>query len=342
MMWYEHDRSDPVVWSTRVRLAANLQKTPFPARLTAAGREEVANKIKAVFEGDKEWQIISVSRLTPVERAAFTEAHMASPAFMQGDLAGRLLILSTDGECAVMVNEEDHIRLQCIRAGYCLEEAYQRALAVFLRMEKELTFAFDKELGYLTHCPTNVGTGMRASLMMHLPALTRAQKCNSLATALSKAGFTLRGLYGEGSMPGGCIYQLSNQICRGFSEEELLGRLTKIAEQVIRMENDTRSELKEKESIALEDRVYRALGVLRHARTLSSKEMYALISDVRMGAASGIIDGVALSKLDRLLIDMLPARLILANGEADNASMRDKIRADMTRAALKEVNEIDA
>ena len=339
MMWYEHDRSDPVVWSTRIRLAANLNKTPFPARLTSVGREEVAEKIKAVFEGDKDWQIITVSRLTPVERTAFTEAHMASPAFMQGDLAGRLLILSSDGECAVMVNEEDHVRLQCIRAGYCPEEAYERALQVFLRMEKELGFAFDDELGYLTHCPTNLGTGMRASLMMHLPALTRTQKSTSLSSALSKAGFTLRGLYGEGSMPGGGIYQLSNQICRGFSEAELIGRLMKIAEQVVRMENDARKALKEKDTVALEDRVYRALGVLRYARTLSSKEMYALISDVRMGAAIGLIDAVALPKLDRLLIDMLPARLILINGEADNPSMRDKIRADMTRAALKEVNE---
>ena len=335
MMWYEHDGNDAVIWSTRVRLAANLAATPFPARLTAAGREEVAEKIKAVFEGDKEWQCMQVSRLTPVERTAFTEAHMASPAFMKGDLAGRLLILSTDGECAVMVNEEDHIRLQCIRAGYQLEDTYRRALEVFERIEAKVPLAFDPALGYLTHCPTNLGTGMRASLMMHLPALTRFERSGGLGDALNKAGFALRGLYGEGSMPGGGIYQLSNQVSRGYSEEELIRRLMKVAEQVMKAEQDARRQLKEKEGIGLEDRVYRALGILQNARTLTSKEMYALISDVRMGVSLGIIEGVPINKLDRLLIDMLPARLTLANGEADHAAARDKIRADLTRTALK-------
>ncbi len=334
-MWYEHDGNDAVVWSTRIRLAANLADTPFPARLTAAGREEVSEKIKAVFEGDKAWQCMQVSRLTPVERAAFTEAHMASPDFMKGDLAGKLLILSTDGECAIMVNEEDHIRLQCIRPGYGPEETYKRALEVFERIEAQLPLAFDPTLGYLTHCPTNLGTGLRASLMIHLPAMTRLGKSGGLADALNKAGFALRGLYGEGSMPGGGIYQLSNQVSRGFSEEELIRRLMKVSEQVVKAELDARKELKEKEGIALEDRVYRALGVLQNARTLTSKEMYALVADVRMGVGLGIIEGVPMNKLDRLLIDMLPARLSLANGEADHAAARDRIRADLTREALK-------
>ncbi len=280
---------------------------------------------------------MQIDRLTPLERAAFTEAHMASPAFMQGDLAGRLLILSSDGECAIMVNEEDHIRLQCIKVGYQPQEAYKKALDVFRFMEEKLEFSFDPELGYLTHCPTNLGTGMRASLMMHLPSLAHFERMPALSNALNKAGFTLRGLYGEGTMPGGGIYQLSNQISRGFSEEELIKRLMKVAEQVVQAEEEGRKERKEKEGISLEDRIFRALGVLRHARTLTSTEMYALISDVRMGVAMGLINDVNMSNLDQLLIDMLPAKLTLANGEADNAAARDAIRAENMRIALKEV-----
>ena len=151
MVWYEHENPNgSVVWSTRIRLAANLASSPFPARLTSSGREEAANKIKSIFEGNQNYSIMQIDRLTPLERAAFTEAHMASPAFMQGDLAGRLLILSSDGECAIMVNEEDHIRLQCIKVGYQPQEAYKKALDVFRFMEEKLEFSFDPELGYLS------------------------------------------------------------------------------------------------------------------------------------------------------------------------------------------------
>ena len=231
-----------------------------------------------------------------------------------------------------MLCEEDHIRLQVMKAGLALEEAYDIADKLDSMLDAKLKYAFDERIGYLTQCPTNLGTAMRASVMLHLPALTRCGQMSRLANTVSKLGLTIRGAYGEGSQPKGDIYQISNQITLGITEETAIANLKSIVLQLVSQERAAAAEIIKKP--VEEDKIFRALGVLKNARLLSTDEFMELISIVRLGAARGLVD-IPIEKTNELIVSMQPATISAANAEATNASARDVIRAKTVRESLE-------
>ena len=268
--------------------------------------------------------------LSRLQAVSLAERHLISPEFASKQ-DGSALVLSSDESVSIMLCEEDHIRLQVMKAGLALEEAYDIADKLDSMLDKKLKYAFDERIGYLTQCPTNLGTAMRASVMLHLPALTRCGQMTRLANTVSKLGLTIRGANGEGSQPKGDIYQISNQITLGITEETAIANLKSIVLQLIAQERAAAAEIVK--NPAEEDKIFRALGVLRNARLLSTDEFMELISVVRLGAARGLID-VGIEKINELIVNMQPATISASNSEANNPAARDAYRAKAVREAL--------
>lgn len=322
---------------TRIRLARNLKKYPFPIRLNTAGKNEVAEEIiKAVKNCNsplsKQLDVLYVKDLTEPQRISLVEQHLASPEFMS-DSAGRALILSKDKTMSIMINEEDHIRLQILYKDLSLEQAYDTADKLDTLLDENLDFAFDEKLGYLTQCPTNLGTGMRASVMLHLPALKSGKAIGRIAGNLSKLGLTIRGAYGEGTEPEGAMYQLSNQVTLGISEKAAIENLKNIAQQLVTQE--LQAEKRMCESLETQDKISRSLGILRSAKLISCKEALELLSNVRFGINSGIIEDIDLNTVDELITEIQPATMMVNKNEKISPRERDILRAEVLNAALK-------
>lgn len=325
-----------VVISTRVRLARNLSDFPFPCKLNEKGKQMVVDKVEtAIKESNSalsdEIQFLDLSKMSDAQRASLVEHHLVSPEFIS-DTKGRALLVTKDNQISIMVNEEDHLRIQVITEGFNLQETYSTAEKVDTLLDENLKFAFNKKLGYLTQCPTNLGTGMRASVMLHLPALQRTRAISRIAGNLSKLGLTIRGIYGEGSEPKGAMYQLSNQVTLGISEKAALENLKNITEQLVNQEKITRERLFE--SIETKDAVFRSLGILKYAKSISHDEAMKLLSNVRMGIAAGEIKEVSAETVDRLFTEIQPAALMVKENKRLSPEERDKIRAELISAAL--------
>ncbi|MGN0467140.1 MAG: protein arginine kinase [Acutalibacteraceae bacterium] len=333
MKWYTNTGKDSdVVLSTRIRLARNLKDYPFPARLDAEEKKKVNELVRDVLvtDSDKDLHYLEMKDLPSYQAVSLAEKHLISPEFAS-DSTGRALILSDEEDVSVMLCEEDHVRIQVIYPGLCLEDAYKKACEIDDKLDSSLEIAFDDRIGYLTQCPTNLGTGMRASVMLHLPALRASSMVSRLASMVSKLGLTLRGAYGEGSEPVGDIYQLSNQVTLGISEEAAIKNLQSITAQIVQQEQQARQALLKDNSVI--DKIYRAYGLLKSAHMLSCNEFTSLVSLVRLGAAEGLLD-VKLDTLSRLLIEMQPATLNTMSGKANSAAERDLLRAQKVREAL--------
>ena len=335
MAWY-HTKGNAMetVISSRVRLARNICGYPFASRLDIDGANEIIEKISAPLESSG-FKKINFADLSPIMATSYVEKHYVSPEFASKGVPHALFLQENSG-LAVMVCEEDHLRIQCILAGLSLEDAYRNALRAEKRLDEDFDFAYSEELGYLTHCPTNLGTGMRASVMMFLPALTRGGYMESLASQLSKIGLTVRGIFGEGSGSAGCMYQISNQITLGISEEETLRKLSEAIRQI------NESELRARQSVTgdaldrLTDRIKRAEGTLRYAHMLSTAEFIKLFADVRLGIALGTVEGIGYEQLGRLLVDAMPATLTLSvDTPPKTEAARDKLRAQTVRAVFE-------
>ena len=301
MKWYDKiSNTDDVVISSRVRLARNLVDYPFPSRLDSKEKEEVSSIIKEALSDYNEKALgnIDMASLTPAEAVSLAEKHLISPEFAS-ETRGRSLLLSESEDVSIMHCEEDHVRIQVIYPGLSLEEAFSTAEKIDSHLEKKLSYAFSENLGYLTQCPTNLGTGMRASVMLHLPALSKKGAMRGLSTTVSKLGLTLRGSYGEGGETSGDIYQLSNQVTLGISESAAIQNLSSIAMQIIAQEKQARAILVKDEDFM--DKIYRAYGILKSAYKLTSRELTNLLSYVRLGAAQGILN-VPLETLSSLFI----------------------------------------
>ncbi len=335
--WYEQcGPQGDVVISTRIRLARNLQHMPFPAAMSAEQKTDVANRLFAVLlerEGEA-FSHIFMDSLDELHALSLVERHLISPEFARRG-EGEALILSADESVSIMSCEEDHLRIQVMRSGLDLDGAFREADCWDTYLDNRLHFAFDERLGYLTQCPSNLGTGMRASLMLHLPALQEKGIVQQLSATVSKLGLTIRGIYGEGSGSKGAIYQLSNQVTLGITETEAIENLKGIAEQIIKEELNHRKELGE--TPAAQDRMFRSLGILQNARLLSGKEFMSLISQVRMGVSLGLMDGLTLERIGTLLIDAQPATLSLNHNKTLDAAGRDAVRAALVRECLKGV-----
>ena len=328
--------SSNVVISTRVRLARNLKNYPFPCRLNKQGREKVIEEIKSALKNSNspiasEFSFIKMSELTPQQSVSLVEKRLVSPEFIS-DAEGRALLLSKDSNISIMINEEDHVRLQVITEGLSLEQAYDTADRLDTLLDENLDFAFDGKLGYLTQCPTNLGTGMRASVMLHLPALEKSRAISRIAGNLSKLGLTIRGAHGEGTEPKGALYQLSNQVTLGISEKAAIENLKNITEQLIVQENQARERLCS--SIEIQDSISRSLGLLRSALVMTHEEALKLLSNVRLGIVSGQIKDVSTDTVDRLMLAVEPATLTVNSKKNLSANERDIERAKMLREAL--------
>lgn len=331
MIWYKESNDDIVV-STRVRLARNLEKYPFPALLNENDKKKAVKEIEdAILESNSTladaFKIINMNELSEQERKALQEKHLISPDMAKNN--GGTVMVSEDENMSIMLMEEDHIRLQIIMGGAKLKEAWELADKVDNVIEESADYAFSEEMGYLTACPTNTGTGMRASVMMHLPALTYTNNINKIISSASALGLTVRGLYGEGSKAYGNLYQISNQVTLGISENEIIEMLENITGQICKHERDAREALKN--HAETEDKLWRSYGILKYARSVSSNEAKALLSDVILGENLGIIDSEK-KELTRLMVETEPA--LIADDEKLSREARDKKRAALLRKSI--------
>lgn len=324
------------VISTRVRLARNLKDYPFPCKLSQQDREKVIELVKkAITESNSaianDFHFIKISDLNPRQAVSLVERRLVSPEFIS-ESDGRALLLSKDESISIMLNEEDHIRLQVIKKGLSLEETYKEADRLDTLLDENLSFAFDEKLGYLTQCPTNLGTGMRASVMLHLPALEKSRAISRIAGNLSKLGLTIRGAHGEGTEPQGALYQLSNQVTLGISEKAAIENLKSITAQLVAQEEQARERLCE--SIEVQDTISRSLGVLKYAKLIEHGEALKLLSNVRLGIESGQIKDIDSAVIDRLMLDVEPATLSVALGKSLSPHDRDEQRAKLIQKRL--------
>ena len=320
--------SEAVV-STRVRLARNLKEYPFPIRLSADKAAEIVDKVdKALEESDIKFHRIDLTKATDAMRVSLLERHLISPDFVSAK-EGRAVFLSDDNTVSIMVNEEDHIRLQVILDGFEPDEAYRIADELDSFLSRRMSFAFHERLGYLTQCPTNLGTGMRASVMLHLPALDMTGAVHRIGANLSKLGLTIRGLYGESSKPVGAFFQLSNQVTLGISEKAAIDNLRNITTQLIAQEMKARDGVLS--NIEVEDKIARALGVLKSALIMDHSEAMSLLSLVRLGVSSKKLTTLSTDSIDKLIVDIQPASVMTRFGEEMGPRERDIKRAEMIR-----------
>jgi len=338
--WYKKSGAEgDVVISTRIRLARNLKKYPFPCRLSMEQKKQVLLEVKsAIFDNPsaltERFRYVDMETLDDVASVSLVERHLVSPEFIS-NREGRGLLLLDDESVSIMVNEEDHIRMQVMGEGLQLEALYDTASRLDTLLDERLTFAFHEELGYLTQCPTNLGTGMRASVMLHLPALQESGSLPRIAGGLSKIGLTIRGMYGENSEPKGALYQLSNQVTLGLSEETALENLKGVAMQLVEQERNAREALLK--NVQMEDSVWRSLGILKNARRLESGEFMTLVSRLRLGVSCGLIHDVSLDQLNRIMVEAQPATLMSLSDSKNGSEEREILRARRVRELLIDV-----
>ncbi|MFY0544937.1 protein arginine kinase [Brevibacillus sp. H7] len=327
-----------IVISTRLRIARNLRQHPFPMLATDSQAEEVVKKVAEVGKSEAmskkgPFQLIYMEQLNPLEKRVLVEKHLISPHLAEESRKGAVL-LSEDESISIMINEEDHIRIQVLLPGFQLNEAWEIGTKIDDIFEKQLNYAFDEKRGYLTSCPTNVGTGIRASVMLHLPALVMTQQISRILQAINQVGLVVRGLYGEGSEALGNLFQLSNQVTLGMSESDILSNLYSVAKQIIEQERVSRRYLQENSRIALEDRIFRSYGILKFARTVESKEAAQRLSDIRLGIDLGIIQNSSPFVLNELLVMTQPGFLQQYAGQKLTPEQRDERRARLIRERL--------
>lgn len=335
-----HGTNADIVLSTRIRLARNLDGFHFPLNLSeqeAEQVEEIVTNALMNINGNYKFSRFSMKDMPQIQRQVLVEKHLISPMLAKKDTAASVLI-SDDESISIMLNEEDHLRIQYLAPGLQLLETYELANKLDCELEKHLPFAYNETFGFLTSCPTNVGTGLRASVMMHLPALTMSQQMKMLTQMLTRLGMVVRGIYGEGSENLGNIYQISNQVTLGKTEEEILYELQNVVVQIIENERAARQQLLQKAQVALEDKFYRSLGTLKHARIMSSEEAATCLSNVRLGVDLGIIKNVPLSVLNECMIIIQPGFVQQYAGTTLQATERDVFRAKLLREKLSQEN----
>jgi protein arginine kinase len=331
------DNEKEIVMTSRIRLARNLKNYKFPTKMTSEEAARIINDTNRSINSDDSglnYKLLYMKDLSDVNKNVLIEKHLISPALAESKDKGALL-LSLNEKSSIMINEEDHIRIQVLGSGMCLNECWEKGNRIDDVLEEELDFAFDRELGYITSCPTNIGTGMRASVMLHLPALSITNQIDKLLYSISQLGVAVRGVYGEGTKSMGHLYQISNQGTLGASEEKLIEKITQIVVQIIQKEKATRELLIKNNRDEIEDELYRALGLLSYARSMSTDEAMKLISYVKLGREMGIVEGLQNKNLYDLMVNVQPNNLIAnTNGEL-TVKERDMKRAEFIRRELQ-------
>lgn len=341
--WYEQSGTEgDICVSTRVRFARNLSRFPFPAKMTdeqARTLIDETSRALAASRIGKDFRLIDMEQASATERSALVERHMISPDLANGSRP-RAVLVSSDESVSVMINEEDHLRIQVLEAGLAPEKALERAKAIDDVFDAALGYAFDEKLGYLTSCPTNLGTGMRVSVMLHLPALEAAHEISGMISGAGGMGFTARGIYGEGSAAEGSLYQFSNRITLGYDEDDVAKRMLSLAKQIITRERSLRGQMLARDRDGLEDSVWRAVGTLKYARRIDTAEALELLGRVRTGASLGVIPA-DYGRLNGLLWAVRPSSIVTRSGKDElDPSERDKIRAELLHEAIEPAKSI--
>ncbi|MGI6090865.1 MAG: ATP--guanido phosphotransferase [Saccharofermentanales bacterium] len=340
MAWYiEAGPQENVVLSSRVRIARNLQELPFPNRLNPEQAAAVEKQIEGCFlslypsQSRADWNIVRLAELEDMQRLALAEKHLLSKRMLEPG-CNKKLIISKDESQSMMILEEDHLRIQAMSAGLDLEQAYRLASDLTCKLEAKLPLAWDDQFGFLTACPTNTGTGLRASVMLFLPGLIRTDQLRYLTDILGKAGYAVRGSNGEGSKVEGYRVQISNQMTLGLAESEILQDLNHLVKDLIQKEQEARRQLQRADSTGLEDQVWRARGILENARRISFEEACGLLAELRLGIGLGIIEQLPLTALNRIDANIGPASLQQISGKPLSAAERDQVRARLIREEL--------
>lgn len=325
-----------IVISSRIRLARNLANLPFPHWADKKQGEDILNKIKDSFtrvDCLNKATFFELAKMDSIDKQFLVERHLMSLDHAQ-KTNSKAVVVDDDEIVSIMINEEDHIRMQVMQSGFNLHEAWDRINKMDDSIAKELNFAFMPDWGYLTACPTNAGTGMRGSVMLHLPALVTLQAIDRVLAAIAKLSFTTRGLYGEGTQAMGNFFQISNQISLGPSEGEIIESINGLIRQIIEQENQARESLLSKNKPLLEDRVNRSLGILKSARIITSQETIELLSMVRLGCDLGMVKDIDRRRINELFIITQPAHLQKIEGKKLSSQERDVKRAQIIRDKL--------
>ncbi len=333
----------PVVLSTRIRLARNLDTYPFPGWAKPEVRKEIADlciDVIGKLTPMKNGVAVRIGDLSDLEKQILYERHLISRELMASK-EGSAALISKDQSCVIMINEEDHLRIQVLRNGFNFKRAWSAIDSLDTSIENELTYAFSQDFGYLTACPTNLGTGIRASAMMHLPALTLANQMEKVIRAVNQLGIAVRGLFGEGSDASGSVFQISNQTTLGESESEIIKRLSSVLQTVIEQEMNARAKLLESDRAKVLDKVLRAFGALQHAYVMTSSEAMNLLSLIRLGIDIEIFPQEHRALVDRLFIECQPGHVRYSSKKTADAAERDILRAARLREEFAKLPDPD-
>lgn len=327
-------KDEDVVVSTRLRIARNMSNYKFPDFMTMDESEFVTEEILNAMKSKKDvYRFYRIKDLPELERSVYVEEHLISPNLARTTKNGSFL-LRDDEKAIIMINEEDHIRIQVLLPGLNIEEGWKISSDIDDFLEENIEYAFHEHYGYLTSCPTNVGTGLRASVMVHLPCLVMSGHLNTIIDGLGKIGLTVRGLYGEGSKALGHLFQISNQTTLGEKEEDIIRKLNNVILQIVSRERSTRVYMMDKRNLEFEDKIFRSLGILNYSRLISSTEAMAHLSNVKLGCDMGIIKGMNSKDVVKLMIDIQPASIQTNLHKDMLRDERDMYRAQIIRNNL--------
>jgi protein arginine kinase len=336
-VWLSGEGADSqMVLSSRVRLARNISNCPFPSKADTDSREKILSFIKSAIDKSPVLTrgiFVKCSQLDDLDRDFLVERHLISLEFKQCRDSSALFIGEQE-RVSIMINEEDHLRVQALKSGLDIRGAYQIAAKVDDELAGSLEFAFDPDFGYLTSCPTNVGTGMRASVLIHLPGLALTREIENVISQISKLGLAVRGFYGEGSDVLGSLFQVSNQTTLGRSEDDIMESLERVTQQIIEYEQNARSRLFKDAKDQIEDKIWRAYGILKFARVLTSEEVLNLLSALRLGVGTGTMRTVTFSQINEILAFSQPAHLQKYFSKKMDPGKRDRVRTQLVRAKL--------
>lgn len=339
--WYIDTGPDSdIVVSSRVRLARNFAAYPFPQRSTKEDQESIINETcDALFAGCPELKenlsLVRFKELKTIQRQVLVEKHLVSKELAESCLETCALI-SDDEQISIMINEEDHLRIQCLASGMQLDKAFDLCNSLDDAISEKIEYAFNDKIGYLTSCPTNVGTAIRVSIMLHLPALTITGYIRAFLESCGKLGLAVRGLYGENTEAYGDMYQLSNQITLGKSEKDIVESIKSIGNQIIEQERLLRQELLKKNSNKFEDRIMRSYGILKYSKILTSEEALKRLSDIRLGINLGIIKDLSEMDVNEMILKIQPGSLQKYAGKLLKPDDRDSVRAEYIRNKMGE------
>ena len=325
--------------TSRIRLARNFDDIPFSAKMGVKHQVDLIKRMEEIISGNKTYGKLMFADMTTmhnIDRVSLMERHLISPDLAETKGNGGAFINENES-VSIMVNEEDHIRIQAIFPGIQLEKAYKVCDDLDTIIAEKADYAFDNKYGFLTSCPTNIGTGMRASVMLHLPALVITGYMKSILDSCNKVGVTVRGIYGENSDAVGDMFQVSNQISLGRNEEETIASIDGICKQIIDREKSLRFQLYKQSIYRFEDKIFRSYGIFKNARIVSTQECFKLLSDVRLGVSMGIIKDIDIVALNEILVLSQPATLQKISGKQLNQEERDIKRAELIRMKIEKL-----